>query len=121
MRTPKSVEPFVPLPDPWPEVPVCILGMFGSCEDCCTRATDGDLCAKCDREYERIANFLRPYILETVRECARALCLYCDQAPEPLRVEGHYYHPGIGGCAASILYRRFPDALGVPVKQEKEK
>ena len=38
---------YKPLPDPWPETIVgMLLPLFGPCDDCCTAATDGDLCER---------------------------------------------------------------------------
>lgn len=63
---------FVPLPDPWPDAPVCILGLLYPCPtgDCCSGKTDGDLCGHCTAKYERIANLLRPYIASDAAERA---------------------------------------------------
>ena len=53
-----------PLPDPWPDMIIRILGAtIGGCASCFTPETDGDLCAQCHEAFDRVADIVRPLVV----------------------------------------------------------
>lgn len=76
-------EKFVPLPGEWPNAPIAALAQMGSCDDCCTAATGGDLCGPCDTKYKEIAEGIRPYIRLEIEARERAEQALREIAEEP--------------------------------------